>query len=1196
MKKLTFFKQALCLFLCLFLILSIFTPVSAAIEKGSGGGGTKPKKTAEETGAERKAKDGDDNENFYTQNWEDLDAVYDGKLSDILDPLTWLTNNKTYIVVRKYHDKQDGNKEKTKVYVNTPNVQQYLQNEILGYLRDGYDEKMFTPESKINGAVGKDTDLTGGSNVINKFGYSIPVNRYSGEYSNIHMSMTNILPTKWYQALWAGLKSLFGYSVIETPDADNFKSLSYYGNEYYDGNKEKLIQFVMQNWRTMEEYLWSNSSTYFADADDVKKRQVEKERYDNADSWLKANAPAIAEAEAVKAEHDNWVANYSTITAFLNTAEGAQYSSALAQYDNKKKEYKKEHPELFRQHIKGIGADLPVPPIDVAIGMEKPTWLNFRPPEPPALTPEQEDLLNQAATHRETVSKFIDYIQRMNTGTFRVNGKGSAIWDTDAYGGDAVKDSSIKKADKDKKNMYYSQCLLKKTKDDEEENFDEETCTKTIGGQEYHVTIEELYVNSGAYKVKPDGEIKRADAVKIINKITNYLGASYSEAMSYFVVTYLICAYENGVDINNIYENSIDPRVMPYDVDSLIFKNDKELMTVVDDRVEIYKKTNFIGGIVTSFRFNLLTQFINYNSVAKFFINLGGKITSLSVFFNQICNFQWIEDNGLSPATMWGSFAYGFLISILMIFLIISIVKSAIGFIKGREGAIKVIGKFLGFTVVLGFVLLLTRNPDDSWGKFRGIFDKLTNFGENVVLDGVDNIDELYGDGKDSSVNYYIPYFNLWTLYNTGYNLNDPQQKIDVNSGQPEVDQFNTDQSGIKGRNVSIRPRIATKPTELWSVVLADSFNENGENQNSYGLGISGKNGGMVNKNAYRVVDHFVAPRITCENPSDADLGITNTQNENYNGQFQNISVFSLLGGFVAIINTFLISLIKMLTFLWFWWMLYMFIFNVVLGAAKSQSGKGGGGMGMVLAKTFSPLLFIIFLGVYMGFVVQMTMFSSGLINFIINLGLLVVTSKLVTAWSNTSLFPATLKPMKLLLHPILSFTGFQERRANDKLEQQANMFGIEKDENGEYKEEDFITETGELLHDYDERKRLNDAYREQLYQRYRRNGSSFVGTKNNKQIFSNAEMEFFKKDETIQKALKDNDKTIKKAVRKRDKVDEKQDKKVKIKNKKEEKQYKKEVKSEVKNQRKEDKKQRKEQSRREWESKNIRMDNEYEK
>ena len=82
-------------------------------------------------------------------------------------------------------------------------------------------------------------------------------------------------------------------------------------------------------------------------------------------------------------------------------------------------------------------------------------------------------------------------------------------------------------------------------------------------------------------------------------------------------------------------------------------------------------------------------------------------------------------------------------------------------------------------------------------------------------------------------------------------------------------------------------------------------------------------NGVTINNNAYRVVDHFLAPRVTIEKKSGSDnLTLTTNENENYNGNFQSGFV-DLLVKLLNCILMCLLSLIKFLTFLWQWFILY---------------------------------------------------------------------------------------------------------------------------------------------------------------------------------------------------------------------------------------------------------------------------------
>lgn len=574
----------------------------------------------------------------------------------------------------------------------------------------------------------------------------------------------------------------------------------------------------------------------------------------------------------------------------------------------------------------------------------------------------------------------------------------------------------------------------------------------------------------GALNLQYKERLTRQEAIKIIQQIQDICGPAYEEVMGN--ITTLICTFyesDKGKKIKR-YED-IDPRVMPYDLDTLSVAQDKKDVTVADPRVTRYVNSELVGGLVTYGNFNLIPWLLNPVKLYRPVINFTGTLSKLAVFFDQISNFDWIDKHKLQPTKMWVAFPAAMFGGFLLIILIVQLVQLTFRFFKGNAGIMQILGRFIGAVFMVGIIVLMATNGNGLYKTIKNGYSAVMKFGEKSVLSTFDTdgqvIQNLYGDKDSESVAYYIPYFNLWTRYNTGYSLTDPEQLINLHDPEAE---------GLSSRLTE----IGSKPTNVWSVVLADSFNTEGLNIDT----VDRKNGDKVNGNAYRVVDHFLAPRLSSTNPRNEALGITNTVNPNDNGAFQKMDIFTLFSGVITMINMLIVSLVKMLTFFWFWFQLFTLAFNIVLSKVDKH-----GNTKALLIKTFSPILFIFGIGIYSGLIVQLSLFLSGLIGLIVNLLALAATFLLLNAWSRRkNIFPPLLKPIVALSHPYLSLLSIKQGINDVELSYHAGTYGIERDEDtGRFNYQDFITEDGEFREDYIGNDVLREQFNDDLLNTYNR-------------------------------------------------------------------------------------------------------------
>lgn len=572
------------------------------------------------------------------------------------------------------------------------------------------------------------------------------------------------------------------------------------------------------------------------------------------------------------------------------------------------------------------------------------------------------------------------------------------------------------------KYIPYKQCLITNTGEDGECKSDE------YGDDETTITAANAVVYSGVYKITDKyrsnhyrgqySTLTDEDAFSVIAAIKEYCGPYYTQVLSNMMkmMAYTAKNYnDTGPELDMVKD---DLRVMPYDTTSMI-KKDKENYSVVDPRVSIYK-SHIIGGIISDFQINILGIFF-YIRPQEAIISAAGAITEVSIFLQSICNFDVFDDLGLSPKDMWSSgYAFLFTAAVVLFFII----KTIIAIIKmGTKSIGKIIAAFLILVLELGVATLFTTSPDSTWSTLKNMNEKIMSLGEQTsVLANDPSLSYLFGDSDDTEVLYYLPYIDTWARYNTGYGLLKDEQKINASKDKQELNGFDNSKYKIGSKNIN-----------HYCILLADAFEYHGRSE-SVLTGVqdsSGNimNGSTINNNAYRVVDHFLAPQITLTE-SDG-ITLTAKQNPNYNGEFQN-TFFDLIVKLANCLLCCFLSLIKLMIFIFYWWQLYAFIFNVVLGM-----GEKGKKMSQIVLETFVPLFALVVFGAYAATCIMIGMAVEGFIGLCIILFMFFLTIVIIRWWKHYDggvFFPFTLG----WIYTITSISAAYRRRQVEKLKNES--------------------------------------------------------------------------------------------------------------------------------------------------------------
>lgn len=605
----------------------------------------------------------------------------------------------------------------------------------------------------------------------------------------------------------------------------------------------------------------------------------------------------------------------------------------------------------------------------------------------------------------------------------------------------------------------YRQCMI-------ENQGEEGDCeSQKYGDEKTTLTVTNVVVYSGIYKITEKYRSKdykdssgnyltlsTEDAHTLLTELQLYCGPYYNEVLSNMLKLMAYSAEYEGDNGPTAKIVDDDSRVMPYDVDTLV-PTDKANYAVVDPRVRLYKD-HIIGSLISDF--SLDGGFAIFIKPQATIINIAGKITEISVFLQTICNFDFLDSLGLSPTKMWSDVFVTLLMLSLALFFII---KTVVAVIKmGTRSTAKVIAGFLLLALELGVIVTLSINPEASWTKIKTNVTKIANLGELTTVFNNGDLEYLFGGNEDYEIAYYVPYLDCWSKYNTGYGILDTEQQIDSSRDVAELIDF-------------VNPTINGKDIGHWSVLLADSFTYHGRNNsvvntvqyNGYAV-----NGSVINNNAYRVVDHFIAPRVTV-GKSDSHLTLTFADNPNYNGEFQK-GIGDILVKLANCCLCCFLSIIKLMIFLYFWWQLYLFIFNIILGL-----GAQGKKFSQIVIETFTPLLALVIWGIYSGTCMMVGMDASGFIGFCIIFFMFWLTLMIIRWWHDNGrggLFPFTLGWLYLITNlskanRLHTAAKLEQEYEHDRMDAGIYEQPEEKDDNGETKTKStFAKQTHDLFDD----------------------------------------------------------------------------------------------------------------------------------
>lgn len=417
-------------------------------------------------------------------------------------------------------------------------------------------------------------------------------------------------------------------------------------------------------------------------------------------------------------------------------------------------------------------------------------------------------------------------------------------------------------------------------------------------------------------------------------------------------------------------------RIMPYDITRMNSDDAKMFDGVKDPRSEMQQ--SLISTGYDKLLWGMFKSSILY---------LSGTLAEITVALNGFANWTFLENIGLNPTDLWNNSIIQLLTLIMLVAFVFYVLKSAFKVLTGNGSYFYLAVKALCTFFVAIFVFNISYNTENTYNFIKDNSTKIFNL-SNVAFQQNESINSLYGTGNAAdkeNVQLWLPYFNTWTSYHTNHTILDSSQIINVDDvkNQPEV-------------NNIIIPTIDGVNQNLWSAVLADTF--------TTPVNYSG--------NIYRVVDHFMAPRITKTDVGDGKPDVSVEKNENYNGNIQSSINFSSIP-FQLLILFFVVM--KVLLFFEFIFNIALLLFNLALSVTNKFK------LSLILKELGASMLNVAIMNIIIGLVVWSSLIADGFGGFAICIFYIFLTFNLIKelARSNSVFTPKLFRPIQKTFYKV---------------------------------------------------------------------------------------------------------------------------------------------------------------------------------
>lgn len=437
-----------------------------------------------------------------------------------------------------------------------------------------------------------------------------------------------------------------------------------------------------------------------------------------------------------------------------------------------------------------------------------------------------------------------------------------------------------------------------------------------------------FYVWGAILEAEPKLRTSKSEK-KICQYLKNVCGSKYGDVAQNIVLA--------GEKQCGIKENNITTRMMPFDYDALN-SIDKDLVKIKDPRCEM--------------QYNLVkTGWLNKasNISKSIILKISGSIAELTVALNGFSNFTFVENAGIEPTTLWDNAILGVVVSVAFIIFFYYTVKSAFAILGDRDSKLRIVIKTFTTFILVAVIVAISIDTSSSYKLIKDTSNKVFNL-FNTTLSKDESLGKLYGSSTGATaenVSIWLPYFNLWSTYQTNHSITDDSQKMSFNNPlKPETMGLN-----------NVVPKIDGIDQNLYSTILAEAFTKNENYSNSI----------------YRVVDHFMAPRVNDYNTNLENIKIT--KNENYNGNIQSTINISTIPFQIAI---FILVLLKVIVFFEFIFDIAMLLINICLSIVEKNKLK------RILKELGAAALSVAMLNMILTLVIYSCLITEGLAGIIL--------------------------------------------------------------------------------------------------------------------------------------------------------------------------------------------------------------------
>lgn len=422
-------------------------------------------------------------------------------------------------------------------------------------------------------------------------------------------------------------------------------------------------------------------------------------------------------------------------------------------------------------------------------------------------------------------------------------------------------------------------------------------------------------------------------------------------------------------------------RIMPYERESM--RNfDKKSLKIDDPRVAGYyiglDNILNIDGLGLEFGAMSLIS----NKLASKLLDFSGSLSRWTIQMNKLTNFSLIdvrdttnpEEPKIDVMLLWKSPISAVIIVISLLMLVIFLFKNAIKIAMGKESKLSTLVKSFLILLAIGFIVFISVSPESFFDLVKYSGNLLFNMGSSIGIEtsACRDFVKPYAPKEDKIDCYYwIPYFSLWSEYNTSCLLTDESNKINLSNIDNEPEQQENAAYGAPNDQANC---IRTGEfNDYWSCLLADSVTK----------------GEKIDNNIYRVVDHFMAPRIDYlrenEDGDEIEPLISARANENYKGKIQtgvDLGMFS----YQIVILAFVF--IKLLLFLEFVYELMMLQVNLAMSSITPNHIK------KTLLKFGVSILRVGLWDIAISLVIFMSMYTQGVLAFCFSILIIYITFK----------------------------------------------------------------------------------------------------------------------------------------------------------------------------------------------------------